>query len=229
MRTGGTCSLFYFIVKVNMKFIKTIITLIALYSMPVFSHPHSFVDLKTNVIVEGSMLKSFQMEWMLDEIASSELIYEVKNSQDKEKTQQNITAEMVQTALQNHYFSTLYDSQNQPIKFTTKPTETRFEIRNNRVIFYITFHLANPYELKQSKVRFYTYEPSYYIAMEYNRPADVNISNASCKATLVQPQVDSKLRLYASGLDKNQSPDMPENGDYSLGAQFAQKVEIICD
>lgn len=68
-----------------MKFIKTIITLIALYSMPVFSHPHSFVDLKTNVIVEGSMLKSFQMEWMLDEIASSELIYEVKNSQDKEK------------------------------------------------------------------------------------------------------------------------------------------------
>ncbi|HGO5854807.1 TPA: DUF1007 family protein [Mannheimia haemolytica] len=213
-----------------MKLVKIVIMLFAaLGAKQVIAHPHSFVDLKNKVIVDGSLLKSFQMEWMLDEVTSSELIYELNNSKDKEKTQKDITAEMVQSALQNHYFSVLYDSKNQPIKFTTQPTETRFEVKQNRVVFYITFHLSKPYDLKQNRAIFSTYEPSYYIAMEYNRENEVSISNASCKATLKQPQVDTKLRLYASSLDKTQSPDMPTNEDYSLGAQFAQKVEIICD
>lgn len=213
-----------------MKLLKPLVTtLAALSSLPALAHPHSFVDLKNNVIVDGTTLKSFQMEWTLDEIASSELIYEVNTSTDKAKTTKDITAEMVQSALQNHYFSVLYDSKNQPIKFTTTPTDTRFEINKNRVVFYITFHLSKPYELKQNKARFYTYEPSYYIAMEYNREQDLTITNANCKATLIQPQVDSKLRLYASSLDKTQSPEMPENEDYSLGAQFAQKVELLCE
>lgn len=206
-----------------------IATLMALASTQTFAHPHSFVDLKNKVLLDGTLLKSFQMEWMLDEIASSELIYELQTSKDKTQTQKTITAEMEQSAVQNHYFSTLYDSQNQPIKFTTQPTDTRFEVKGNRVVFYVTFHLSKPYDLKQNKARFYTYEPSYYISMEYNREADVAISNTACSAKLVQPQVDSKLRLYASSLDKTQSPDMPENEDYSLGAQFAQKVELLCE
>ncbi len=214
----------------KMKLVKIfIVACVSLYVSQALAHPHSFVDLKNRIIVEDSLLKSFQMEWMLDEISSSELIYELQNSVDKEKTKKDITAEMVQSAVQNHYFSTLYDSKNQPIKFTTKPTETRFDIKGNRVVFYITFHLSKPYNLKQNQARFYTYEPSYYISMEYNSAKDVSISNTVCKAKLVLPQVDSKLRLYASGLDKNQSPDIPENVDYSLGAQFAQKVEIICE
>lgn len=203
--------------------------LTTLSALPAFSHPHSFVDLKNKIIVEGTQLKSFQMEWMLDEITSSELIYEMQTSKDQEKTRKNITNEMVETAIQNHYFSTLYDSQNQPIKFTTQPTDTYFQIKDNRVVFYITFHLSKPYELKQNKAQFYTYEPSYYISMEYNHHKDVSISNVACKALLVQPQVNNKLRLYASSLDKTQSPEMPENEGYSLGAQFAQKVEILCE
>lgn len=213
-----------------MKQLKIFITAFSiLCSMQAFSHPHSFIDLKNNIILEGKTLKSFQMEWMLDEVSSSELIYEMQSSKNKAKTQKDITEEMVQTAIQNHYFSTLYDSQNQPIKFTTKPTETRFEIKKNRVIFHITFHISHPYELKQNKVRFYTYEPSYYISMEYNRQSDVRINNNQCRATLVQPKVDTKLRLYASSLDKNQSSEIGNNEDFSLGAQFAQKVEIICE
>lgn len=207
-------------------FVIALSTLLTTYA---YSHPHSFVDLKNKVVVDGTMLRSFQMEWMLDEIASSELIYEMNNSVDKAKTRQAITAEMVHSARQNHYFSVLYNSKNQPIKFSSQPTETRFEIKNNRVVFYITFHLSKPYELKQNKVILSTYEPSYYIAMEYNRANEISISNPSCKVTLLQPQVDNKLRLYASSLDKTQSQEMVDNQDDSLGAQFAQKVEIICD
>lgn len=213
-----------------MKFMKKLLMLsIGAWSALAEAHPHSFVDLKNQVLIENNKLKGFKMEWTMDEIASAELIYEVNNSPDKAHTIKSITDEMTQTAVEAHYFSYLYDTQNKPIKFTSRPTDTSFKIDNNRVTFYITFYVSQPYDLKNRSVRFYTYESSYYIAMEYNKVQDVSIDAAQCKAEMSQPKVSNALKLYASSLDKNQSPDSPENDDNSLGAQFAQKVSIVCN
>lgn len=195
-----------------------------LFSVNVIAHPHSFVDLKNHVVLDDTKLIAFQMQWTLDEIASAEIIYEVNSSNDKAKTQKAITAEMTQTAVESHYFSTLYDKTGQPIKFKIPPEKTAFQIQQNRIVFAITIPLATPIDLKNAPVIFSTYEPSYYIGMEYNHEQDLTINNPQCKATLIQPQVNQKLRLYASSLDKNQSPE-----DDTLGAQFAQKVEVKCD
>lgn len=202
---------------------------VVLFSPVLLAHPHSFVDLKNNVLVEGTKLKAFEMEWMLDEIASAELIYEVNNSTNKAATEKSITDEMTQTAIETHYFSYLYDAKDQPIKFSAKPLNTRFKIHGNRVVFYITIPLSKPHDLKNNPIRFYTYEPSYYMGMEYNSANALSISNSQCKATLTQPKISNSLRLYASSLDKNQSPEMSENEDNSLGAQFAQKVTVVCE
>lgn len=214
-----------------MNFIKSTVILSMAFFVPlqVAAHPHSFIDLKNKVLVENTLLKGFQMEWTMDEIASAELIYELNQSADKAETTKSITAEMTQTAIENHYFSYLYDAQKQPIKFTAEPSNTEFKIHGNRVTFYVTFYVARPYELKNNPVHFYTYEPSYYMGMEYNRTQDLSVSENRCQATLTQPQVDNALRLYASGLDKNQSPEPAAREDESLGAKFAQKVSIVCE
>ncbi|WP_150539651.1 DUF1007 family protein [Actinobacillus vicugnae] len=213
-----------------MKLVKLLSVFFAVsFSSQLFAHPHSFVDLKNKVLVEGTKLNAFEMEWMLDEIASAELIYEVNNSADKTATEKSITDEMTQTAIEAHYFSYLYDAKDQPIKFSAKPRNTRFDIHGNRVVFYLTIPLSKPHDLKNNPVRFYTYEPSYYMGMEYNNVQALSINTSQCKATLTQPQISNSLRLYASSLDKNQSPDMPENEDNSLGAQFAQKVTVVCE
>ncbi|AKO38542.1 ABC transporter substrate-binding protein [[Haemophilus] ducreyi] len=217
--------------------------------LSVMAHPHSFVDLKNKVLVDGTQLKGFQMEWTMDEIASAELIYEVKNNPDHQAAKKSITAEMEQTAIENHYFSYLYNAKDQPLKFSVKPSNTTFRIAGNRVVFYITFYLSKPYDLKNNAIRFYTYElylskpydlknnairfytyePSYYMAMEYNNQQDLSINSSECKAKLTQPNVNNSLRLYASSLDKNQKPNMPDGEDNSLGAQFAQTVEVVCE
>lgn len=197
--------------------------------LSVMAHPHSFVDLKNKVLVDGTQLKGFQMEWTMDEIASAELIYEVKNNPDHQAAKKSITAEMEQTAIENHYFSYLYNAKDQPLKFSAKPSNTTFRIAGNRVVFYITFYLSKPYDLKNNAIRFYTYEPSYYMAMEYNNQRDLSINSSECKAKLTQPNVNNSLRLYASSLDKNQKPNMPDGEDNSLGAQFAQTVEVVCE
>lgn len=202
---------------------------VTLFSSLLIAHPHSFVDLKNNVLIEGTKLNAFEMEWALDEIASAELIYEVNNSTDRVATEKSIANEMTQTAIETHYFSYLYDAKDQPIKFSAKPRNTHFKIHGNRVVFYITIPLSKPHDLKNNPVRFYTYEPSYYIGMEYNNDKALSTTAQQCKAMLSQPKISDSLRLYASSLDKNQSSKMSENEDNSLGAQFAQKVTVLCE
>ncbi|MDG6881198.1 ABC transporter substrate-binding protein [Phocoenobacter uteri] len=166
------------------------------------------------------------MEWQLDEIASSELIYEMKISDNESETREKITQEMVQTAILNHYFSYLYDEQNQPIKYTTHPKNTYFEITDNRVTFHIHFYLTHPQQVQDRIFKLFTYEPSYYISMSYEDENALLISDSDhlCKLHLNPPNVDTEIQQYAMDLDRTQTPDQ----DLSLGAQFAQEVKIVC-
>ncbi|MDP8100061.1 MULTISPECIES: DUF1007 family protein [Pasteurella] len=198
----------------------------SLISIICSAHPHSWIDMKNNVLIEEGKLIGFQMEWTLDEMASSSLIYEMKVSENKLETRKEITKDMQNTAISNHYFSYLYDENNQPIKYTTKPKNTYFEIKNNQVIFHITFYLTNPQEVKNRRFKLFTYEPSYYISMNYEDSNALLLSDVDrlCKLELKKPQINADLKEYASNLDKSDNPD--EN--LSLGAQFAQEVAIIC-
>ena len=65
------------------------------FSIGVFAHPHAFVDLKTQALIENQTLKGFRMSWTLDEIASSTLIYEMQSSADPVKAKQDLTKEMI--------------------------------------------------------------------------------------------------------------------------------------
>ena len=170
------------------------------------AHPHSFLDIQTKALMQETQLTGFQMHWTLDEIASAELIYEVKSSKNPEETKKKITQEMIDTAKNEHYFSYLY------------------EIAQNRIVFRVKFYLETPQELKNAPATLMSYEPTYYMGIEYNRHSDVSISNSACQIRIEQPKVDQSLRLYASNLDKNETPD-----DLSLGRQFAQRVIMVCE
>lgn len=205
------------------------LSLLCLVSSPLFAHPHSFLDIKNQVIIEQEQLVGFRMSWWLDEITSAELIYEINSSADKSEALKKITAEMDASAVGAHYFSELYNAHNEPVKFKAKPKDSSIEVQGNRVIYHFTLPLASPQKLKGESFRFYTFEPSYYLSMAYEKESDLTATSQSlCKITLEQPKINQELRLYASRLDKNDTPDLPAES-LSLGAQFAQKVSIVCD
>lgn len=197
--------------------------LFSLFSLNTFAHPHAFVDLKTQALVENKTLNGFRMSWTLDEIASSTLIYEMQSSADPDKTKQDLTKEMIDTAKTDHYFSYLYNQKSNLIPFTDKPSDYGFVVENNRIIFSMNVYLTEPQKLSIVPITLMTYEPTYYMAMEYNQQQDVSISDNQCEIKVVQPKVDDTLKLYASSLDKDQTPE-----DQSLGRAFAQKVEMKC-
>ncbi|EER47533.1 hypothetical protein AM305_07628 [Actinobacillus minor NM305] len=198
-------------------------SLLSLFSVSLWAHPHSFVDLKTKALVNDKTLTGFQMDWTLDEIASSTLIYELQASDRPDKTKSTILNEMIETAKEEHYFSYLYNQKNDLIKFTDKPEDYAFEIKNNRIIFTVKFYLEKPQQLGELPTVLMTYEPTYYMGMEYNSEKELAITDSNCQIRLIQPKVDNSLKQYASGLDKDQTPE-----DGSLGRHFAQKVSMTC-
>ena len=203
---------------------KSLFTLLfSLFSLNVLAHPHAFVDLKTQVLTENQTLKGFRMSWTLDEIASSTLIYEVQSSVDPDKTKQDLTQEMIDTAKKDHYFSYLYNQKSNLIPFTETPSDYGIVVENNRIIFSMNVYLSEPQKLSTVPITLMSYEPTYYMAMEYNDQSDVSIDDKKCEIKVVQPKVDDTLKLYASSLDKDQTPE-----DQSLGRAFAQKVEMKC-
>lgn len=204
-------------------------TLLCLVSPVVLAHPHSFLDIKNKVLIEQGKLNGFEMSWWLDEITSAELIYEINSAKDKQGAIEKITNEMNVSAVEAHYFSELYNAQNTALKFKAKPFQPSLEIQGNRIIYHFTLQLAEPQPVKQQAFRFYTFEPSYYLAIAYDKDSDLtSTAQSECKVSLEQPKVNQELRLYASKLDKTESPDLPADS-LSLGAQFAQKVSIVCD
>lgn len=194
-----------------------------------FAHPHSFLDMKNKVLINQEKLEGFEFSWWLDEITSSELIYEIRSAANKDDAIKKMTAEMDQSAVDNGYFSELYNADDQKLTFNDQPLNSSVEIQDNRVVYHFTLALAEPLSLKGQVLRFYTFEPSYYLSMAYEKAEDVTSSEQNiCQIKMEEPKVNQDLRLYASKLDKTDTPDLPPNS-LSLGAQFAQKVSIVCE
>ncbi|MCK3656889.1 ABC transporter substrate-binding protein [Pasteurellaceae bacterium Macca] len=207
---------------------RLMITLFALFPVMLIAHPHSFLDMKNQVQFEGDTLTGFKMSWQLDEISSAELIYELRSSNNKAAALAKLTKELDQSTVQNHYFSELYNQRDEAIKFQAQPSQSSIEIKDNRIIYHFTLKLAHPQAVTGQSFRLFTFEPSYYLYMSYASAEDVTQTpQPLCSVKMEEAKINQSLKLYASKLDKSEKPDLP-SGSLSLGAQFAQKVNILC-
>ena len=210
---------------------KKIFTLLSLcfISNSLVAHPHAFLDMKTHVLVEDGKLHGFNMTWILDEITSSELIYQIKRSDNEKAETKKITDELTASSVGAHYFSELYDQDKKPIKFKAQPKNPHIEIKNHQVLYHFGLILSKPQEVKDRSFNLFTFEPSYYLYMGYANAKDVTITQQNwCTVSMQDPKADQSMQLYASSLDKNDSPNLPMDNGLSLGAIFAQKVAIKC-
>lgn len=207
---------------------KYLFCLLAFFPILTMAHPHSFLDMKNKVLIEQGKLTGFEFAWWLDEITSSELIYEIKTAADQAEAIEKIRQEMDESAIDNGYFSELYKG-DEKLKFAAQPHNSKVEMQDNRIIYHFTLALAEPEIVSGKAFRLFTFEPSYYLSMAYEKAADVTASEPNpCQIKMEEPQVNQDIRLYASKLDKTDTPDLPA-GSLSLGAQFAQKVSMVCE
>ena len=205
---------------------KTYSLLLGLFiSCGVLAHPHAFIDMQTTPIIENNQLTSLSMKWTLDEASSSAVIYDMKQAKTKNE-QQKLIDDVMGNVVSEHYFSYLYDAQNNKIKYSPHPKNYGVKIQGLQLQYYFDVPLAHSQQLEKNTFSLQTYDPTYYVAMTYTSKSAVDFSALpkNCQGKLIEPNVNEKIQAYASSLDKSQ-----KNEDDSLGVMFAQKIIIQCE
>lgn len=204
---------------------------ITLYSSVAMSHPHAFIDMKTQALVEQNQLVGFAIQWTLDEASSSPLLYDLQLAEGEADTKQKILDEVMGNIISEHYFSYLFDKEGNKVKFKAKPRKYDMTADNVQVSYHFELMLAEPQLLQNKQLELSTYDSTYFVAMSYDTHEKTDAKSAvdfsqlpsHCQGKIIEPNVSQKMKEYAASLDRN---EVSENA--SLGKAFAQQVVISC-
>lgn len=201
-------------------------TLLMLMSVAVWAHPHSFIDMKTELLADGDTFTGLKMSWTMDEITSADLLYDAGDAKPGSEVWKKLAAEVMANVLGQHYFSEVWHN-GQRVKFLNLPKEYHLSRSGNKAVLEFILPLAEPTQLAGQRFEILTFDPTYFVDMTYSDARALSLPSslqARCTLALQTPKPDDRLKQYALSLDKADAP--PEQMD--LGRQFAQKVTLTC-
>ena len=193
-----------------------------------FAHPHNWIDLRTKVdIDEKGMLTGFSQHWRFDQFFSMINYAELMNEYNDEKIGLASTAvSMVANVAPEQYFSELKVAG----EVVSLPVPKRYTLETEQIdgnpilILKMTFVLKKPILVKGKSFTLQTFEPTYYVAMNYPSKDNIRIQSAgpTCQAELIRATPSDELIDYANSLDRN------VRDTKGLGNDFAERVKIEC-
>ena len=199
---------------------------LAVLSFAAAAHPHSFITLKTQIMVKDNQLTGLKMRWAMDELTSADLLYDAGNAKPGDEIWKKLAAEVMANVLGQHYFSEIWHNQ-QRVKFLNLPTEYNLSRSGHKAVLEFILPLAEPPTLAGQRFEILTFDPTYFVDMFYDNPGALTLPPAlqtRCRLTLNTPKPDDALKQYALSLDKADAPAE----ELDLGRQFAQTVVLTC-
>ncbi|WP_413728750.1 DUF1007 family protein [Sodalis sp. RH19] len=196
------------------------------FCRPVYAHPHSFIDMKTDILAQDERLTGLKMTWTMDEITSADVFYDAGDAKPDSVIWKKLAAQIMANVLGQHYFTEVYRD-GKAVKFENLPTEYHLERNGLKARLVFVLPLAHPPELKGAPIVFSTFDPTYFVDMTYADKQAVSLPPdlaARCAIDLMTPVPNAALQRYALSLDKAAAPDV----DMALGKQFAQRVTLQC-
>ena len=190
------------------------------------AHPHSFIDMKTEIISRNNYLSGFKMIWTMDEITSADVFYDDAQAKPDSVAWKKLAAQVMANVLGQHYFTEVYRD-GRPVKFDDMPAEYHLYRNGQKAVLMFVLPLAHPPLLAGSPFTFSTYDPTYFVDMTYHDESAITLPAAlstGCKLNLMTPKPNPSLQAYALSLDNPGSKGI----DISLGKQFAQQVKLQC-
>lgn len=211
-----------------MKRVKQCVVLVFLtvLSLSVRAHPHSFITLTNQLVVNDGQLTGMKMRWVMDELTSADLLYDAGNAKPGDEVWKKLAAEVMANVLGQHYFTEFWHN-GEKVKFENLPSAYGLARQGHQAVLTFTLPLATPQKLAGQTFTFSTFDPTYYVDMRYEQDEDVAFSSdfkGSCKVSVHTPKPNEDMLSYAQSLDKEDAPEE----DMELGKQFAQKVTVQC-
>ncbi len=197
-------------------------TIVALSATPVASaHPHAWIDLRSTVVLdETGRVAAIEQEWLLDPLYSTLLTEEVGLTPEALRAH---AAAMLDRLRAYDYFT--------EIRIDGKPVtpglvrEFESELRSGR--YWIRFVV--PLEMQPDPAResltYSVYDPTYYIEILHLEEDVIAFEGGEfgrCEGQVVPPSPSTDAIMTARAMDVN------AKADDSLGALFAERVEIEC-
>ncbi|TKI06759.1 DUF1007 family protein [Martelella alba] len=190
------------------------------------AHPHSFIDMQTEIISRDNRLSGFKMTWTMDEITSADVFYDAPDAKPDSVAWKKLAAQVMANVLGQHYFTQAYCN-GRPLKFDDRPAQYRLYRNGRKAVLMFVLPVAHPPLLAGGDFTFSTYDPTYFVDMTYRDEKAISLPGelaTACKLTLLTPKANPSLQAYALSLDNPGSVGV----DTSLGKQFAQQVQLQC-
>ena len=190
------------------------------------AHPHSFIDMKTELVAQDDTFTGLKMTWTMDEITSADLLYDAGQAKPGSVVWKKLAAGVMANVLGQHYFSEIWHNQ-QRVKFLNLPTEYNLSRNGHKAVLEFILPLAEPPVLTGQRFEILTFDPTYFVDMFYDNARALTLPPAlqqRCKFTLNTPKPNDSLKQYALSLDKADAPAE----ELDLGRQFAQTVILTC-
>lgn len=199
---------------------------LAFLSSVALAHPHSFIRMKTQLVVDNGQWSGLSMRWTMDEITSADLLYDAGDARPGDEIWKKLAAEVMANVLGQHYFTEVWHN-GQKVKFQNRPLSYGLAREGHKAVLAFVMPLAEPQPLTGQTYTISTYDPTYFVDMSYAKESDATLPDAvqkTCKLTVKTPNPGEDVLNYAQSLDK---ADAPEE-DMQLGKQFAQTVTVQC-
>ena len=197
---------------------------ILLSPLSAIAHPHSWVEMKTEIAGNANEILGFKMEWTFDAMSSAYMTdgYDL-SPQYKALSLRVIADSVIKNMYNEHYFTYFYDGEN-PIRFKEAINTTLTQDRAKATLsFYLP--LSKPQPATGNRIRLLIFEPSYYVDMSWDSAADVTLSDQlkqTCSIDLIEPNPTTEQINYAVSLPVDSDPDN------ALGQLFTQTVSLNC-
>ncbi|MGL6260181.1 DUF1007 family protein [Vibrio sp. WXL103] len=189
------------------------------------AHPHSWIEMRTQVLGQDGLITGLNMQWSFDPMTSMYMLDGEDTSPDNEQaTFANLTTAMLENMIEDDFFSFLYHDGKQ-IKYS--PAINGDLVRDRaRLVMSFDLPLAQPLAIGDGPLELMIFEPSYYVDMSWRSPQDVTLSRelkSLCSLELVEPNPTPEQMSYAYSLPADAEPDN------TLGQLFTQSVHIRCN
>lgn len=193
---------------------------------PASAHPHVWVDARSEVVFDARQrVSALRVNWRFDEFYSLFAIEGLDSNGDGrlDPAELQPLAELNVTSLKEYDYFTEILADGEPLAFDdARDYRSRYEDGILSLEFEIP--LATPVDPRGARVRFRSYDPTFYIAIEPALEDPVTFAGsapASCRAEVEEGSAPEVLNLSeADFLD----PEASQN----IGKLYATTLAIVC-
>lgn len=203
----------------------TIMFMGVLISISSYAHPHSWVDMKTEIQGDGQQITGFLMTWEFDAMTSAYMLDgEDLSAKNKVQTLQNLADFIMNNMTKNHYLTYFYEA-DMPVKYALAENG-RLEQEKIKATLQFYLPLAKPLMLSDKSLKLLIYDPSYYVDMNWPAKNAIQLSPALskfCHLELIEATPSSEQLAYVMSLP------VDAQRDNALGELFTQTITINCN